>query len=100
MLISGQVSMPFREMTTQNGSEEVNIRESATSVENSIDYVLIASDELEEAVRVCVVVGELPEPVLSDVSVSDLEPDGVQGFDRVEGGAEDVDRHALGHDLG
>ena len=77
MLISGQVSMPFREMTTQNGSEEVNIRESATSVENSIDYVLITSEEFEEAVRVCVVVGELPQPVLSDVSVSDLEPDRV-----------------------
>ena len=75
-------------------------RDAATSLEDSVDYMMVASDLGEKAGMIVVDLGRLlPVPLLADVPVSDLEASGVKAFDDVEGGAENVNGHALGHNL-
>ena len=71
-----KVAMPFTLVATQKCSEEVSVRQSALSKVDSVEYVMVGSNEVFEVYRVQIDTrGEESLPVFANVPASTLKTD-------------------------
>ena len=88
-------------MTTEDDCEQVDVRNVTSSLKDSVDDVVIATNLGEKTSLIIVNLDrKLPVPLFAYVSMCNLEIREMQALDYIDRDTEGDNGHSLGHEFG